>query len=180
MNQFSLFTELLALGMRPVSPVQNVPEVELPEEWNEFEQTLGKFKSEYAQTISKMGRLETEYNDMREDFVMLQNLTTRINDPVLLAEITSCIQNYTDEGKIQAKKEELALLAGKVKAMENVLMNTNAKRYARFTCPICMDKLVDMFLDPCGHTLCEGCLVRLRDPKCPTCRAENVTSRRLY
>ena len=80
MNQFSLFTELLALGMRPVSPVQNVPEVELPEEWNEFETTLGKFKGEYAQTISKMGRLETEYNDMREDFVMLQNGATFVFD----------------------------------------------------------------------------------------------------
>lgn len=180
MNQFSLFSELLSLGMRPVSPVAPVPDVELPEEWNEFEQTLGKFKEEYLKALAQMQHVEAEYNDMRDDLSMLKGLVGRINDPTLLSEITSCIQNYTDERKIQTKKEELSLLAGKVKAMENVLVNTNARRYTRFTCPICMDKLVDVFLDPCGHTICEGCLMRLRDTKCPTCRTENVRSRRLY
>jgi hypothetical protein len=180
MNQFSLFSELLALGLRPVSPVAPVQDVELSEEWIEFEKTLGKFKEEYVKTISEMNKVEMTYNDMKEDLTMLQNFANRVNDPVLLTELTSCIQNFTSDKKLQTKKEELSLLAGKVKAMENILVNTNASRYARFTCPICMDKLVDVFLNPCGHTLCEGCLVRLRDTNCPTCRAENVTSQRLY
>ena len=30
--------------------------------------------------------------------------------------------------------------------------------YCEYVCGICLEKPVDHFIDPCGHTFCEGCI----------------------
>lgn len=41
-------------------------------------------------------------------------------------------------------------------------------------CPVCLEPLAGRIrvLLPCDHTLCVRCLLRLRPPRCPLCRAD--------
>lgn len=41
-------------------------------------------------------------------------------------------------------------------------------------CPVCFEPLAGRIraLLPCEHTLCMRCLLRLRPPRCPLCRAD--------
>lgn len=49
------------------------------------------------------------------------------------------------------------------------------------TCTICMENQVMWFNDPCGHTLCGSCEIKLNKKKsCHYCRAEKIQTRRLY
>jgi rubrerythrin len=184
MNHISLFSELLSLGMRPSSSrvetyVEDV-QVELPKEWHDFEETLGEFKDEYVKAISEMLKVEAEYNEMNADVKLLTEIIKQVQNVSLRNDLTECLQKFTERAELQDKKDKLAHLSGKVKAMDEILMNTNAKRYAQFTCPICTDRYVGIFLDPCGHAICHGCMLKLRDSKCPMCRTENVVGRRIY
>ncbi len=38
-----------------------------------------------------------------------------------------------------------------------------------FTCPICIERQVDLFLIPCGHTICSKCVTEIRQ-RCFICR----------
>jgi len=179
MNHISLFSELLTFGMELQQPVEPVPDVELNEDWKEFETTLDEFKSEYVADRYNMYQKEIDYTVLKNDMDLLQIALKKIQDVTLKQDVQTCIDEYTARVELQGKKEELSLLSGKVKAMESVLMNTNASRHGQFTCPICMDRLVSIFLNPCGHLICDTCSIRLTDSKCPTCRV-GVTKSRMY
>ena len=127
-----------------------------------------------------MNGKEADYIELSNDVSLMKDTLSQIKSMTLREHITECVHDHAEEVDLDVKKEELSLLAGKVKAMEMILQHTNAWRYNQFTCPICMDKLVGIFLNPCGHLVCDACLMKLRDSKCPTCRTENVIGCRMF
>jgi len=51
------------------------------------------------------------------------------------------------------------------------------------TCSLCLQKPVDTFLDPCGHTACSGCIEKVHDEfhsNCFICRTKIARSRKIY
>ena len=51
------------------------------------------------------------------------------------------------------------------------------------TCSMCLQKPVDTFLEPCGHTGCSGCIGKIKDEfdsNCFICRAKISRSRKIY
>ena len=173
----ALLAELITEAIQPPavrSVYPQIPEVELPSKWLEFEEKLGEFKQEYKTTLLKLRVSEKKLGDMINDISVIQNSVTAIQDPLMQSELTSFAERYKHEHGYDAHQEETAQLAGTVRAMEYVLAQTNAKKYNQFTCSICMEHLVDTFLDPCGHVFCEACVLRLRSVHCPTCRSRYV------
>ena len=50
-------------------------------------------------------------------------------------------------------------------------------------CSLCLQKPVDTFLDPCGHTGCSGCIGKVHDEfdsNCFICRTKIARSRKIY
>lgn len=173
----ALLAELLSEAIEP--PVvrmayPQIPDVELPQKWLEFEETLGEFKQEYKQTLVQLREHEKKLGHMINDLSVLNSSVTAIQDPLMQSELTSFAEKYKHDHGYEAHQEETAQLAGTVRAMEHVLAHTNAKKYNQFTCSVCMEHLVDTFLDPCGHMFCETCVIRLKNIQCPTCRARFI------
>ena len=176
----ALLAELLSEAIQPPmvrSVYPQIPEVQLPEKWLKFEETLGEFKQEYKKTLIQLRECEKTLSDMMNDISVIQNSVSAIQDPLMQTEMMSLAERYKHEHGYQAKQDEAAQLAGTVRAMENVLAQTNARKYNQFTCSICMEHLVDTFLDPCGHMFCEACVLRLKNIQCPTCRTRFIPKR---
>jgi hypothetical protein len=165
----SFLAELLGEVLQDV-PSSSIPEVELPDEWKEFEQTLAKFKKEYTDTRNKLRFKNAEFNKLLNDTTVMNNVSTIITSAHLQEKMKEWISEYKTEHNFEESKNETYKLFGIVNAMERVLINTNAKRYSQFTCSICMERTVDTFLDPCGHLVCERCMVRSATLNCPICR----------
>ena len=176
----SLFSGLLAFGLVPPPPVDPEPDVQLDEDWNSFEKLLDEYKTEYFTERQSLKKKEAEYINLVSDADVVRVALKQVHDSKLCDDVHACIEEYMERVDVQGKKEELSLLAGKVKAMDDVLVNTNPRRHNQFVCPICMDRPVNIFLNPCGHLICDMCMVRLLDSKCPTCRTEGVTKCRMY
>jgi hypothetical protein len=48
-------------------------------------------------------------------------------------------------------------------------------------CQICLDRQVEYFIDPCGHTICKVCMVTCKSsPNCHYCRHKKDSYKRLY
>jgi chromosome segregation ATPase len=117
-----LFAELIgatiANAQTASASVASVPEVELPDDWKEFEETLGRFKKEYVETLSRLTHHEQDVRELKK----VQSLIRRMGQSTIRARIESIVDEY------EQPEHEYVELAGKVRAMERVLMHTNAQQ----------------------------------------------------
>jgi hypothetical protein len=158
----------------------DTPDVTLPEDWVEFEETLGRYKQQYTEKLTMFRLKEAEIVRMTGDISILQNATTVVHTQELKDDVSQVVQVFKDTCGYETLRNELSELNGEIKAMEQVLMNTNARKYTQFTCSICMERMVNTFLDPCGHLACEACLGRTRSMACPMCRTTVVAFKKMY
>ena len=156
----------------PEAPLNPLP-CELSGEWKEFEETLGRFKLEYAKKRRELTSKMAELEEKSQDVKLLRNTSDSFTNPDLKVMVSSLIDSYESEEGISALTLQCRELMGEVDAMQRVLVNTMPERYARFTCFICTERLIDLFIDPCGHVVCSVCWERSgARPKCPGCRTQ--------
>jgi Zinc finger, C3HC4 type (RING finger) len=177
----SLIESALGVPMQPAKvPVSVIP-CELGPEWKEFEETLGNFKTKYAEARADQGRKSAELSEKMEEISYLEMMLETIRAPGLKGRIEAMIEDYNKEEGIEELKKKAGEAAGKVEAMKAVLSGTNAERYGKFMCFVCMDQLVDLFIEPCGHVICESCWHQTRDhTRCPGCRVRCEGAKKIF
>jgi len=156
------------------------PDVTLSEDWVQFEETLGRYKQQYKEKLTQFRLKESEIVRMSGDISILQNASTVLSTQELQENVSHIVQDFKETCGFETLRDELSQLNGEIKAMEQILMNTNARKYSQFTCSICMERMVDTFLDPCGHLSCETCLGRARTMACPMCRTTIQAFKKMY
>jgi len=163
-----LLTELLRAP--PPDAVPPVP-CELDERWTEFEKALGEFKNEFAKGQVELVQSLSALNEKKEEINVLRMMFDNISSTELKEKLADLIQQYESDEGIDALIQQCGEVRGRVEAQKKVLSDTNVERYAKFTCFVCMDRLVDLFFDPCGHVICDGCWSRTHNKRdCPGCR----------
>ena len=153
----------------------DVPAVpcELDESWKEFETELGDFKRKFSKEkrdhMTKLNELE----ELQRSVQISKLIIDTVPSEDLKAKLISVVDNYESESGIVALTQQCGEMKGRVEEMEKVLQDTEAERYAKFLCPICQDRLIDLFIDPCGHTVCAPCWTSTRMKRtCPGCRTD--------
>ncbi|BAT22099.1 hypothetical protein AR679_gp073 [Yellowstone lake phycodnavirus 1] len=156
-------------------------EVELPDDWKEFETVLGAKKKEYISMKHEVAALYAELSLKTRQLETLQKLQANLEgSDDLKAKMSDMIYNFQTEQDIPAIKQNIAALSGKVQAVEKVLLNTNAIEYAKFQCFVCMERYVDVFLDPCGHMMCGSCWLNTNSKSCPGCRTVVKSPKKIF
>ena len=172
----------LAPVPQPTRPLE-VPtiECELDESWKTFEKELGVFKRKFAKEKRDLGIKMHELEELQKSTQISKLIVDTVPSEDLKSRLVSVIDNYESESGIVALTQQCGELQGKVEAMGNVLKDTEAERYARFLCLICQDRLVDLFIDPCGHTVCATCWGSTRIKRtCPGCRTDIQNVKKIY
>ena len=158
------------MGPPPPEPVQTIP-CDLGTEWAEFGEELGKFKSEFTKTRAELTVNLAALNEKHEEMNVLRMLIDNVNSRDLKEKLEDILSKHESEEGISTLTQQCGELKGKMEAMKKVLMDTHAERYGKFTCFVCMDRLVDLFIEPCGHVICDACWVRTTNKyQCPGCR----------
>jgi hypothetical protein len=171
------FTFLFDSHMLHITP----DEVELSDDWKEFEEVLGAKKNEYISMKHGVAALYAELGLKTRQLETLQKLEAKLEgSDDLKAKMADMIYSFEKEQDIPAIKQNIAALSGKVQAVEKVLLNTNAVNYGKFQCFVCMERYVDLFLDPCGHMMCELCWMRTNSNNCPGCRTVVKTPKKIF
>lgn len=167
--------------MRPLpEPVAAIP-CELDERWKSFENELGQFKSEFTKTQVELVQNLAQLHDKQEEVSVIRMMIDTINSSDLKKKLESIIDEHGSEEGINALTLQCGQGKGRLEAMIKILKDTHAERYARFTCFVCMDKLVDLFIDPCGHVICDSCWVRTKNrEQCPGCRGRASGVKKIY
>ena len=162
-----------------VTEDDTVPEVELPDDWKKFKESLQAFQKEYMQTIRCVRETEQTLMIKKKKLDTLKKFADTFDDGPYKEEATQLVSKFEQEEDISGEEEELASLKGTARAMKNALENTNLEQALKFQCFVCMDKEIDSFLDPCGHVICTACWRRNNSSSCPGCRTR-VTPKKIF
>ena len=178
-SQALLELSLEALGGFAPVPQQtrplDVPAIpcELDPEWKDFEKELGNYKRKFAKEKRDLVTKLSELEELQKSAQISKLIIDTVPSEDLKAKLVSVIDKYESESGIVALTQQCGELKGKVEEMEKVLQDTEAERYAKFICLICQDRLIDLFIDPCGHTVCTTCWMNTRvKHTCPGCRTD--------
>ena len=151
---------------------EDVPEVELTDEWKTFRESLSKFQSDYGQILRQIREASEELKKKKSHLRAVKDLGTILADSFYVDKVNELVSNVEREENIVDFEEHLLLLKGTASAMKSLLEGTNLPQFFKFQCFVCMDKDIDTFLDPCGHVICTTCWRRNNIPNtCPGCRA---------
>lgn len=154
---------------------------ELGQDWEDFDVELGKFKMEFAKARTDMTHKMAAMRSVNEERDVLRMVLDNVKSQSLKDSLSELVDKHeSDEGN-KALALQCGEAVGRVEAMKKVLLDTNAERYGKFTCFVCMDRLVDLFIDPCGHVVCEPCWGRTRNKEtCPGCRTAIHGARKIF
>jgi lipopolysaccharide biosynthesis regulator YciM len=168
------------MGPPAPEPVQAIP-CDLRTEWTEFGEELGKFKSEFTKTRAELTVNLAALNEKHEEMNVLRMLIDNVNSRDLKEKLEDILSKHESEEGISTLTQQCGELKGKMEAMKKVLMDTHAERYGKFTCFVCMDRLVDLFIEPCGHVICDACWVRTTNKvQCPGCRVRMEGVKKIF
>jgi hypothetical protein len=171
---------LLSSLFRPVEPIDAIP-CELDQSWIAFEKELGIFKKKYSKVNNDLALALSELNAKKDDISIMKSILDNLTSLGLKESVKSIVDKYESSEGISALTRQCGELKGNLEAMKKVLKDTNAERYAKFTCFVCMERNIDLFFDPCGHVICEPCWVRTRNKEtCPGCRGRLQAARKIY
>ena len=157
----------------------DVPEVELPDDWKKFKDSLQAFHKEYVETMCCVRDTEQNLVNKKKKLEALKKLADTFDEGPYKEEANQLVSKFEQEENITGEEEELASLKGTARAMRLTLENTNVEQAMRFQCFVCMDKEIDSFLDPCGHVICTACWRRNNSTMCPGCRTR-VTAKKIF
>lgn len=172
-----LLESVLVPPPEPLDPIPWEPE----ERWKEFGTTLAGFKAEYTRKHAEFTQKTAMLREKREEVDVVRMILDNVNSTDLKDRLLGIVQEYEDTNNVEELRRECGQLQGMCNGMKEILLNTGADRYAKFTCFVCMDHLVDLFIDPCGHVMCERCWVSTRDKTvCPGCRQHILGAKKIY
>jgi hypothetical protein len=161
------------------TPDDTAPEIELPDDWKTFNETLTSYQRKYNLTVKEARETEMELVRKRSELKALKDAEKVLQDSPLKTKLTDMIAEFERVEEVDNFEHLLESLRGTCKSMKKVLENTNPEHLSKFQCFVCMDRSVDTFLDPCGHVLCTTCWRRNTSRVCPGCRA-SVHPKKIY
>jgi len=70
----------------------------------------------------------------------------------------------------KTKKKDMETINSKIR--ENNVNSSPSTRKEKYLgeCGICLDREVNVVIDPCGHFVCEDCTIQAKLQQCPVCR----------
>lgn len=113
--------------------------------------------------LKHLSELHKDFCDVSGDFV----IKLLDKQEVIMSEL------QTEAGLLICDRDKLEAIIRSLGKTYNVIKNTPMHH----TCPVCITHEVDVYLEPCGHTICKQCN---RNTHCHMCRTKIRSSKNIY
>jgi len=164
---------------------------------NEFSEYFDKFRKEYLKEQDNYLKCEKNLiNERNESKTVIKKLDIVID---FMKELTedSCddgmndtiIENIKEYSKQKENSDKLVIARNeyynsrlKINKYLGIIKKINSMNNVN-TCPTCMSNVVNIYLNPCGHTICDDCyekLINNGERKCFLCRSSILSKFPLY
>jgi len=154
-------------------------EYDVPEEWISLLGETKGLEDEYHECNKKAFLAKREIARKYDNIEVMRSNIPVLAESSLKDDYAALLEKYEIELNIVEEMTNIRKLLGKRNALKKVLRMD--KHEEILACPICCEAKVEKFIDPCGHTFCEPCLLRgAPTEKCPICRTKVKQVRQLF
>ena len=156
-------------------------DVQLDQEWSDFEKTLTEFKMKYFKAKCDLSKIIVAISRNKDELGVIKYAINNVHMQETAKLLKSVYDKTVEDSNLESLYDQASKLSGTCKSMKKVLADTNIDDFSKFTCSICTETLVDTFVDPCGHVFCEGCLSKTTNKThCPVCRTQMNALKRIF
>lgn len=156
-------------------------DVQLDQEWSEFEKILTEFKMKYFKSKCELNKIITAISKNKDELNVIKYAINNVHMQDTVNLLKNVYEETAAHSDLEFLQDQASKLAGTCKAMKKVLGDTNIENFNKFTCSICTENLIDIFVDPCGHVFCETCLSKTTNKThCPMCRTQINALKRIF
>ena len=144
-------------------------------EYDECKNKIHEINKNIHITEKSITNIKQQLQHLTDVHVELQEITNEFLKKLLKTkeEIISNLQ--TEAGLLIVNRDKLEAIIRSLGVTYNVIKNTPMHH----TCPICITHEVDVYLEPCGHTLCKSCS-QMQKTHCHMCRTKIRSNRNIY
>lgn len=133
---------------------------------NQLSQRIEAIKEALHTVRYKLSSLEDSHTSFKE-------LADNVLEKLLEKETNALEDLQSQQGLVEIKKDKLECLIYYLLSTYNILKSTQILH----VCPVCLTNEIDVFLNPCGHTLCRSCC---KITFCHMCRTKVKEIKSLY
>jgi len=159
----------------------------------EFDNFMKYFKLKSDKLYSIENKLKMEIEKNKEDIKQIDSLIEYYNtlknkyddNSETINSMETLAENIKKNSQINSTKEEYVIRKKEMMQYLDVIKYLNKCNLGN-TCSLCLTNNVNIYYNPCGHTLCDGCHQKIVDKKqsdnisCVYCRKSIYDVRKLY
>lgn len=151
-----------------------VPEV--PPSEDSRHAVVEEVKKEYAELAAEICTLNEQYTAKCQMLDKMREMMDAFDkDPetakTYVTDLDSLVTHFEEDEHLDALKEKMNEKLIKFRQHYKALCMSDVGE--KFTCFTCLERTIDVFLDPCGHTACNECTAKFKNT-CPFCRTTVV------
>jgi hypothetical protein len=165
----TLKARLMYLSMLPALP-DAVPEIV-----DERFEVVDSLRTEYVALTEKLFLDHQELVKKMEKVDRMVEISETLRDEKYHAELKNLVDQFEKDEQIVEFTATLNKQLSRLRKLQKVLKVCSSES---FTCFVCLENTVSVFLDPCGHVTCDICRDKIKKT-CPFCRC-NVVTKKIY
>jgi hypothetical protein len=144
---------------------------------------LNALKKEYLEIVPEVLVGYLKLQDKKEKASHILSIIDKLGnkDVLYVQQLAELIEQFDKDEGITKYAEELKEMTKKMLAMRSVFsLCADTDIMSNYMCFLCLERPVDVFIDPCGHVICKTCSDRSALNMCPYCRAQVRQYKKMY
>jgi len=135
----------------------------------------------YRAAIDKLLGIQHKVERTEKEIASVAELVGRLSKNTSYTKsLDEIIDQFNQDAKLDEIKAEYIAAANEVQKYQGVFsLCKDADINNKYMCFVCIERSINIFLDPCGHTLCDECAGKIAS-RCPMCREPIVKKGRLF
>jgi hypothetical protein len=146
-------------------------------------ETMENLKKDYLDLVPEVLIGYMNLDSKKEKATYMLSIIDKFgNKDVKYVEMLSqLVEQFDKDEGITESAEELKEKTTKMLSMRNVFsLCKDADVMSAYMCFVCLERPVNMFIDPCGHVICDHCSARSALHVCPFCRGTVHQYRKMF
>ena len=172
---YQLDIELLQTMGKPISHDEGVRFLQLK---TDLQQAMIEYKGLTDSIIDST----KQYDNMAQKLRNVKRIMNELDpSPIFSEQLEQLIATFRKEEKIDELEAALNAIDKKRAEYKSIFRILNdVETHNIYCCFLCLERNVTIFIDPCGHLMCETCEKKLGGSSCPFCRSSVKLFRKMF
>jgi rubrerythrin len=172
---YQLDIDLLQTMGKPISHDEGVRFLQLK---TDLQQTMIEYKGLTDSIIDST----IHYDILSQKLLKVKRIMNELDPSPLFGEqLETLISTFRKEEKIdelEAALKDIDKKRAEYKSIFRILKDVETHNI--YCCFLCLERNVTIFIDPCGHLMCETCEKKLGGSSCPFCRSSVKLFKKMF